>query len=181
MCCVDLVAAFEAQASRVGTVVHRAPASDAVDASLGIFREAICRSVALADALRDRPAFVEAFRQAGLSEVTKGVLLPTRRADGGLSVGRLGVAETGSVLLHSSSDDRRAELCVDVHVVLLEANVVVPTLDVAFSELRRISSAPPAYATFVSGPSRSADIERALTVGIHGPRELHVLLLDSRP
>jgi L-lactate dehydrogenase complex protein LldG len=69
------------------------------------------------------------------------------------------------------------ELCVDVHLVVLDSSALVPTLDQAFSTLREISAAPPAYATLVSGPSRSADIERTLTVGIHGPRELHILLL----
>jgi L-lactate dehydrogenase complex protein LldG len=90
------------------------------------------------------------------------------------------VAETGSVLLHSTSDDRRVELCVDVHLVLLDADALVETLDEAFEAVRQISARPPAYVTLVSGPSRSADIERTLTVGIHGPRELHVLLLEAR-
>jgi L-lactate dehydrogenase complex protein LldG len=174
---VDLNAAFETQAARVGALVHRAPPNGAVEAGLGILKTASCRSVALADVLREKSAFVHALVQAGLSEVATQVLWPTRRADAGISLARLGVAETGSVLLHSSSPDRRVELCVDVHLVVLDSSALVPTLDQAFSTLREISAAPPAYATLVSGPSRSADIERTLTVGIHGPRELHILLL----
>jgi L-lactate dehydrogenase complex protein LldG len=88
------------------------------------------------------------------------------------------VAETGSVLL-ASAQDRRVELCVDVHLVWLAAATLVPTLDAAFAVLRHAAGRPPSYATLVSGPSRSADIERQLTVGVHGPREFHVLLVGA--
>ncbi len=91
------------------------------------------------------------------------------------------MAVTGSVLLHSTAEDRRVELCVDVHLVLLDPTALVPTLDTAFRTLGAISARPPAYATLVSGPSRSADIERQITIGVHGPRALHVFLREPGP
>src|SRR6266508_3089702 len=175
----DLAAAFEAQAARVGDIVHRTPRDGAAAHAAQIFREAACRTVALADAVPERSVLAQALGEAGLSLVPARDLRPTRRADGGISWAKLGVAETGSTLLHSTSEDRRVELCVDVHLVLLAGGALVPTLDAAFAALRAIGARPPAYASLVSGPSRSADIERQLTIGVHGPRALHVLLLED--
>jgi L-lactate dehydrogenase complex protein LldG len=175
----NLASAFEAQAARVGATVHRTPRAEVVAHAVRILREAGCRTVALADAIAQRSAVVQALSEAGLSLVSTGELWPTRRADGGISAAKLGVAETGSVLLHSTSEDRRVELCVDVHLVLLDAATLVPTLDAAFGALREIGARPPAYASLVSGPSRSADIERQITIGVHGPRVLHLLLLEA--
>jgi L-lactate dehydrogenase complex protein LldG len=165
----------------VGAVVHRAAPDKVAPLATRILEQAGCRTVALSGALPERSSFVEAATRAKLGLISTEVLWPTRRADGGLSEAELGVAESGSVLLHSLSEDRRVELCVDVHLVLLDVNMLVTTLDEAFTTLREISARPPAYATLVSGPSRSADIERILTVGVHGPRELHILLLGAGP
>ncbi len=177
----DVTTMFRAQAVRIGATVHEATRAEAPGRAAEILRQDGCRSVAVAAALPDRSTFVHALLAAGLTEVPLAALWPTRRADGGISLATLGVAETGSALLHSTAEDRRAELCVDVHLVLLDAAALVPTLDPAFAALREISARGRAYATLVTGPSRSADIERQITIGVHGPRALHILLLEPRP
>ena len=174
------VTAFQAQAERVGAQIYRIQPAEAVSAAVRILREANCRTVAVASDLHEREAFIRALAAADLSEVPTATLWPTHRADAGISAARMGVAETGSVLLHASSEDRRVELCVDVHVVLLRAESLALTLDGAVAALREISLHPAAYASLVSGPSRSADIERTLTIGVHGPRAFHILLLEAR-
>jgi L-lactate dehydrogenase complex protein LldG len=174
----SLVGAFDAQSARIGALVHHARPADAPLRAAQILMEAGCRSVALADAV-DGEGFRRALEGAALRIVAPRELWPTRRADGGISRAELGVAETGSVLLHSTADDRRVELCVDVHLILLEAGALVARLDETFALLRVIATRPPAYASLVSGPSRSADIERQITIGVHGPRALHVLLLED--
>src|SRR5262249_27944577 len=159
---IDLGGAFEAQAVRIGSAVHRMPRAEAGRLVARVVRDASCATVALATAVPDGPALATSLREAGCSVVAAETLSPTHRADAGISVARLGVAETGSVLLASSPDDRRVELCVDVHIVLLEAAALVATLDGALGALRELSARPPGYASLVSGPSRSADIERQL-------------------
>ncbi len=62
-----------------------------------------------------------------------------------------------------------------IHVALLRAAVVVQELAVV---LERVDK-PPSALTLVTGPSRTGDIELVLTVGVHGPKELHVILVDS--
>jgi L-lactate dehydrogenase complex protein LldG len=177
----DVTAAFQAQAVRVGASVHGMTRPGASARAVEILRREGCRSAVVAAAVPDRGEFVRALRAAGLSEVPTATLWPTRRADGGVSSATLGVAETGSVLLHSTSEDRRVELCVDVHLVLLDVATLVPTLDPAFRVLRDLSALGRAYVTLVTGPSRSADIERQITIGVHGPRALHILLLERGP
>lgn len=175
----DLTVAFEAQATRVGTAVHRTDAAAGVALAVQLLREARCRTAAVAAELPERSRLLEALAGAGVSLVPAADLWPTRRADAGISAARLGVAETGSVLLATPAVDRRVELCVDVHLVWLAAATLVATLDEALAAVRGVNGRPPAYATLVSGPSRSADIERQLTVGVHGPRALHVLLVEN--
>ncbi|HYJ12460.1 MAG TPA: LUD domain-containing protein, partial [Thermomicrobiales bacterium] len=62
-------------------------------------------------------------------------------------------------------------------VICLRANLL-PSLGEAAPVLRQISSRGASYATFITGPSRTADIERQLTVGVQGPGEFHVILID---
>jgi L-lactate dehydrogenase complex protein LldG len=176
---LDLAAAFTTQASRVGATVLRASRATAASVAGGALQEAGCRSVALAESLPEREALVVELDALGLALRSSAELWPTRRADGGVSLARLGVAETGSLLLHSPSVERRVELCVDHHLVLLDVRRIVATLEPAFAALAELARQPPAYATLVSGPSRSADIERTLTIGVHGPRTLTILLLEG--
>jgi L-lactate dehydrogenase complex protein LldG len=174
-----ILEAFATQAERVGARVHRAPGDAAETTVVDVARRAGARTIAVAGALPRRAAIMEALQSAGITEIPSASLSPIRRADAGVSFARLGVAETGSLLLHSTSEDRRVELCVDVHLILVAAEALVATLDDAFATLREIATRPPAYAALLSGPSRSADIERQITIGVHGPRELHVVVLEA--
>ena len=88
-----------------------------------------------------------------------------------------GIAETGSLLLVSGAGQTlTASLLPEVHVAILRASQLVPTLADALRlpEVRTASAG-----VIVTGPSRTADIEMTLTIGVHGPGELHVFLIDD--
>jgi L-lactate dehydrogenase complex protein LldG len=86
-----------------------------------------------------------------------------------------GLADTGSVVLASGPEEPRARsLLPEVHISLLAEERILPGLEELFAALGR--ELPSALA-IVTGPSRSADIEQSLTVGVHGPGEVHVVLL----
>ena len=93
----------------------------------------------------------------------------------GVSRASYGLADTGSVVLEAAPHEPRARhLLPEVHVSLLPENRIVAGLEELFAALGR--NLPSALA-IVTGPSRSADIEQKLAVGVHGPREVHVVLL----
>ena len=99
-------------------------------------------------------------------------------ADIGLSIADLGVAATGSMLFRSSPQrPRSVSLLPRSHVAVLTAQSLVHDLARAIAWLAA-QGAPPSSALFVTGPSRTSDIENDLTLGVHGPAAVTVFLLD---
>jgi L-lactate dehydrogenase complex protein LldG len=95
--------------------------------------------------------------------------------DAGVSVASYGLADTGSVVLMASPEEPRARsLLPEVHISLLREDRILPGLDELFAAL---GGELPSALAIVTGPSRSADIEQSLTVGVHGPGEEHVVLV----
>lgn len=96
----------------------------------------------------------------------------------GLTGALAGIADTGSlVLLGGAGSSLTASLLPDIHIAILSASAIVPTLADALNR-PEINNAP--AAAIITGPSRTADIEMALTTGVHGPKEVHTfLVMDS--
>lgn len=99
--------------------------------------------------------------------------------DAGLTSCEVLVAQTGSVLVSSASCGGRAlSVLPHVHVVVATADQVVPTLGDALHAIReRHAGRLPSMLSFITGPSRTGDIERILVLGAHGPKELIVILV----
>ncbi|MFP5213033.1 MAG: lactate utilization protein C [Acidobacteriota bacterium] len=91
-----------------------------------------------------------------------------------------GIAETGTVVVDSTSENvRLATMLSETHVALVPASRIYPDAMSIESDLRERMLAPPRYMAFISGASRTADIERVLTIGVHGPQELHILIMEE--
>jgi L-lactate dehydrogenase complex protein LldG len=104
--------------------------------------------------------------------------LPTERVaavDGVVTAAAVAVAETGTILLDGGPDQGRRliTLLPDMHVCVLRAEQVVATVPDA---LGRVDPHRPL--TWISGPSATSDIELNRVEGVHGPRNLHVVLVD---
>jgi L-lactate dehydrogenase complex protein LldG len=94
--------------------------------------------------------------------------------EAGVSEALYGLADTGSVVLAASPDEPRARsLLPFVHVSLLREDRILPGLEELFEA---VGGNLPSALAIVTGPSRSADIEQLLVVGVHGPGEVHVVL-----
>jgi L-lactate dehydrogenase complex protein LldG len=107
-----------------------------------------------------------------------------RRAGLGLTGADYALAETGSVIvLPRRGLSRLVSLVPPVHVALVRPLDVLESLDDLFL-LRRLeyyqrNGEMGSYLNFITGPSRTADIEQTIVIGVHGPREVHMVLLDQ--
>ena len=92
-----------------------------------------------------------------------------------------GIAETGTLVLNSHSEDIRiATMLAEIHVAILPAENIRPDAESLVHELSAVlESDTPSYTAFITGASRTSDIERVLTIGVHGPRELHILIIGD--
>ncbi len=89
------------------------------------------------------------------------------------------VAETGSVLVSSSCGGRAATIAAPVHIVVADQSQLVPDLATVFSRIRENGTAQAnSMLCLITGSSRTADIEKILVMGAHGPRRLVVVLAE---
>ena len=89
-----------------------------------------------------------------------------------------GIAETGTLVLLAGGEDQplNASLLPAIHIAVLPTSRLLTSLE----QVMRLPQAASASATvLITGPSRTADIEMTLTIGVHGPKELHVFLVDD--
>jgi L-lactate utilization protein LutC len=190
------LARFRDAAERVGAVVHRAATLEAAGSVvLELARARDVRRVATWSRRALGPLGGVADRlAAGGLEVFEGspddptaaeraALRPRlASADLGLTGADLAVAETGSLVLVSGpGKGRTVSLLPACHVAVLGRDRLVPGLAEAGPTLAAWQAGPGGGANLVivTGPSRTADIELTLTRGVHGPRELHVVVVDG--
>ena len=117
------------------------------------------------------PSRLEGDRQRGL-DALRPLLV-------GVTGAAAGLARTGSIVLHADREHGRlASLIPDIHIALLPADKLYADIAawIATDEAARAITAS-SNTVVITGPSRTADIAQTLTLGAHGPRELHVILI----
>jgi L-lactate dehydrogenase complex protein LldG len=98
----------------------------------------------------------------------------------GFTIADWGIAETATLVLDSSAEDVRiATTLTETHVAVLPRSRIKPDSASLEPELEAFIARPGSYLAFISGASRTADIERVLTIGVHGPQELHILITEE--
>lgn len=116
-------------------------------------------------------AWPENYRTGRASGVEKVSITPCRAA----------VAETGSVVTGTGpKTPSTLNFLPETHIIVVYESQVVRHVDDVFDVLRQAGELPRAV-NFVTGPSRTADIEQTLEIGAHGPRRMHVLLVAGEP
>ena len=173
--CVDL---FVAMAEDASATVTRLPTAVAAPAAVAEYlrRENLPAQIRIAP----DPAL------EGLPWASRPLLRVSRgRTTGGDAVSLTGafagIAETGTLMLLSGpASPTTLNFLPDTHIVLLRADRVVGAYEEAWALLRRATDGVmPRSVNLITGPSRSADIEQTLQLGAHGPRRLHILLIDG--
>ena len=100
--------------------------------------------------------------------------------DVGISTAQAAIAETGTLVLDSAQERHRlVSLVPPVHIAIINASCIVETLSDALTLLQKDKEISPAI-TFITGPSRTADIELTLAIGVHGPQQLYVIVDGSK-
>ena len=121
---------------------------------------------------------------AGLDWAGAGIDAQARKATGSDAVGITGcfcaIAETGTLLqLSAAGRPASTSLVPETHIALVPAARIVTGMEEAWALVRSECGALPRAVNFISGPSRTADIEQTLVLGAHGPYRVHILLLQG--
>jgi L-lactate dehydrogenase complex protein LldG len=129
-------------------------------------------------------AILSMLRDQGIRIREAGKPAEVADAPAGLSNAELAVAETGSVLVAENSlEGRVVGMLTLTHFVLVRESDLVPMLDEVGARLQQITQAGAQqqhYVSLITGPSRTADIERTLTIGVQGPKTLCVLIVQKQ-
>jgi L-lactate utilization protein LutC len=101
--------------------------------------------------------------------------------DVGISTAQRAIAETGTLMLDSESERHRlVSLVPPVHIAIVDAANICLTLGEVLAAAGQGGELSPTI-TFITGPSRTADIELTLAIGVHGPQELYVIISEGPP
>lgn len=119
---------------------------------------------------------------AALDWQAAGIQYDSRPATGDDLIGITGcfcaIGETGTLLLLGApTTPKSTALLPETHICIVSKSRMVPTMEDAFQLMRREIGEPPRATFFVSGPSRTADIEQTIVIGAHGPYRVHVVLI----
>ena len=176
----ERIALFEKNSRDLKTEVRRCADAAAVVSELAaLARENGWKSVGTHDFALGN----EAVSALGLPVVFTDVPYKTaflERCDAGVSGCDCLVAQTGGILVTSASAGGRVlSVLPPHHVVIASTSQMVGDLADAFASLRKKDGFPPSFASFITGPSRTGDIERILVLGAHGPKKLTLLLVQA--
>jgi len=167
----DIVARFQSKASKLSSDIAQVPdmagAPGVIAQYLGereLPSQAVCWP-----SLRDL-----AWSAAGLTVEARSA----RASDlVGITGAYCGIAETGTLMFLSGPDTPPAvSLLPETHVAVLPVSRIVPAMEDAWALLRKEHGKLPRAVNFVSGPSRTADIEQTVTLGAHGPYRVLIVL-----
>lgn len=196
---VDLIEQFAAAFQAVGGQLHRAASSAEVAAQVvDMARRRDAHSIVVTrhpEVIALPPALPASGAQVTVVGFPSGET-PTRaqrdaqravmaQADMVVSGADYAIADTGTlVMVAGGHNPRAATLLPPLHVAVLDPSSLLPGMADFASHFKaehlRSGHLDVSGVTFISGPSRTADIEQTLSVGVHGPGEVHVILLDRR-
>lgn len=173
----DLLANFRERLTAVaGEILDHDATQPLVDTIAFRLRQAGARTVAFGGGAAMRQLAAELTQRGFTVLAADAATEAIAQADAGVTEAQWGISETGTIVLDDeAARGRRASLLPPLHLAVLDKRSILPTLDDAIDRAAASGRLPHAL-TLVTGPSRTADIELQLVVGVHGPQELVVVL-----
>ncbi len=183
-----IVEQFQEKNESLAGIVHLVSGmSEAVDQVFSILQEKEAEKVALSELPEEFGQYLEQKCTENGMELLKP---PFNNADlpkafdsiqAGISWAAFAIAETGAIVEFTTDDSLRLVTALPlVHISLLRASDLIATLKEAAAPIRNFFEENSLNATvsFISGPSRTADIEMRLILGVHGPAETHAIIVN---
>lgn len=168
----ELADRFSNELAAVGGEIHRVATEEhGVATVTSILGEINAKRVAISD--------MDLFEEADFPNVEV-IEDPSREdlfaVDAGVSTTQLAIAETGTLVLRSSMERHRlVSLVPPIHICVLNSKDIRPSMH---DVLEKMTDNIDPTITFITGPSRTSDIELTLAIGVHGPKRLIVILID---
>lgn len=174
---------FKARAERAGAEVHRFTSkAEAEGYIVGLLGEEQVRDEAGHLAVWAECPFLDAAFKERVSQLP-GMRFSVSREDAnsawvGISQVDGAMAEIGTLVQDATAIDKRlVSMLPEIHLAILDTNTIVADMPswIAQTDATKIGG----YMSMITGPSRTADIERVLTIGVHGPRRLVICCVDN--
>lgn len=174
---------FKVRAEAVGAEVHRfGTKGEALDFLCLFLQQEGTADAPHFSAVWASGPFLKGVDTAALSGKIPGLgfdVSRQRAADARVGISEVdwAVTDTGSLVSdQSAAEQRLASTLPAIHIALVGTDRILPDKTAVFS---RIDPRTSRYIAFITGPSRTADIERVLTIGVHGPKRLVIVFVDE--
>jgi len=179
---INLFPEFEIRAQEVSSEVFRVTAISEVSGVISslVKTEHIGKAVVDDCPLQQAGGVRDTLVSLGVEVYTEAadIRVHAETADIGISYAEFGVAETGSVFMDSfSPESRLVSSLPPMHIVFINSGNIVSGIEDALAIIA--ASFDRGYISFITGPSRTADIERVLAIGVHGPSRLVIIAVDE--
>jgi L-lactate dehydrogenase complex protein LldG len=180
-----LIESFITRATAVSAEVERiATRAEAIERLIALLRQEGVSDEPQSYAVCARCAAITPADQAHLAAEVPGLHFDVTRelaseAKVGISQLEWALANTGTLVQAADAPDTRlVSMLPPLHIALVSTRALLPDLPAV---LTRVDPRRTGYLAFITGPSRTADIERVLTIGVHGPGRLIILMVDELP
>ena len=175
---------FQTRATTVaGEVIRVKSPAEAAAAVAGLVQSINAKKIVAVNCpLQQAAGLHEELKKLGIELYTtkEDIAVHAESADMGISGVEFGIAETGSVLQDAYAvEGRLVATLTPIHVVFLSSSHIIPGVKEAFDIMAGVFHQ--GYLSFITGPSRTADIERVLTIGVHGPSRFVIIAVDEQP
>ncbi|MBQ8987520.1 MAG: lactate utilization protein C [Lachnospiraceae bacterium] len=171
---------FEKNLQAVNGNSWLADKADAAGIIATAYQEAGIDSVCIAESpLLEEIGLAKALADAGMKVYTDHIRLHAETAKGGVLEAQCAIADLGSIVqLGDDIDNRIVATMPEYCIGVVKLSEMVDDYDAMFDKLCSLEPLP-AFVGFVTGPSRTADIECVSTVGVHGPLKLSVVVIND--
>ena len=176
----ELYERFKANLASVNGSCVRTSKQELGKAVANVFVEAGIPDVCVVESeMMKEAGVVDAMKAAGIKVYTDHIRLNAETVKGGLSQVHYGIADLGTMAQVSDDVDARIVATMsEYYIGIVKGSTIVPEYDDMFDVLCALPELPN-FVGFITGPSRTADIECVSTVGVHGPLQLTTIVVDD--